>query len=261
MPAPSPRIAVVLTIGGIAGFLSGLFGIGGGIVMVPLLILVAGFSQQHAAATSLAAIIPTAAVAASTYVASGAVPANQFGFGLVLAGGAAVLAPFGSRALRTWNVSIVRWAFIAMLAVTAIVIFVTIPERAEQLEWTFPTVVTLLGIGAVMGFAAGLLGVGGGILAVPILILIGVSDLTAKTLSLIAMVPAAVAGTIGSHRAQLVEWSTVLPLGITTALVAPLGVWASVALPPAWANPLLAALIVYAALQLTVRAIRDARRG
>ncbi len=148
-----------------------------------------------------------------------------------------------------------------MLAVTAVMVFVTVPERTAHLEWSLQTVVTLLVIGAVMGFAAGLLGVGGGILAVPILILLGVSDLTAKTLSLIAMVPAALSGTLGSHRAGLVQWSTAVPLGITTALAAPIGVWASVTIPPDWANPLLAALIVYAAVQLADRAIRESRRG
>ena len=261
MPTPTPRLPVVVAIGTVAGFLSGMFGIGGGIIMVPLLVLAAGFPQRQASATSLAAIIPTAAVAASTYLASGSVPASQIGFGLVIAVGAAVIAPLGAWALRTWKVSLVRWIFIALLAVTAVMVFVTVPERSAHLDWSPSTIAALLGLGALMGFAAGLLGVGGGILATPILILLGVSDLTAKPLSLIAMVPAALSGTVGSHRAGLVQWTTAVPLGITTALAAPIGVWASVSLPAEWANPLLAALIVYAAVQLADRAIRESRRG
>lgn len=261
MPTPTPRLPVILAIGVVAGFLSGMFGIGGGIIMVPLLVLAAGLPQRAASATSLAAIIPTAAIAASVYLGSGFVPVSQLGFGLVIAIGAAALAPLGARALRTWNVSLVRWIFIGMLAVTAAMVFVTIPEREAHLEWSPASVVSLLAIGALMGFAAGLLGVGGGILAVPILILMGVSDLTAKALSLVAMVPAAVSGTISSGRQGLVNWKVAIPLGATTAAVAPLGVWASVSLPQEWSNPLLATVIVYAAVQLADRAIREARKG
>jgi len=261
VPTPTPRLPVLVAIGVVAGFLSGMFGIGGGIVLVPLLALVAGFPQRQASATSLVAIIPTAAIAATVYLASGAVPWTQIGFGLVIAAGSAAMAPIGARALRTWNVSIVRWIFIGMLALTATMVFVSVPERAAHLDWSAPTVVMLVAIGALMGFAAGLLGVGGGILAVPILVLLGISDLTSKALSLIAMVPAAVSGTISSSRAGLVQWNSAIPLGIATAAAAPLGVWASVSLPAEWANPLLALLIVYAAIQLSIRALGDSRKG
>jgi uncharacterized protein len=56
---------VVLVVGGAsAGFLSGLFGVGGGLVMVPVLVLLVGMTQHRAHATSLAAIIPIAVVGA-----------------------------------------------------------------------------------------------------------------------------------------------------------------------------------------------------
>lgn len=229
--------------------------------MVPLLILAAGFSQREASATSLVAIVPTAAVAAVAYISSGVVPWSAIGFGAVIAVGSVALAPLGSAALRTWNVYLVRWVFIGLLIVTAALIFVTVPERASQLDWTVSTVVVLVAIGAVMGFTAGLLGVGGGILAVPALILMGVSDLTAKTLSLVAIVPAAISGSVGSSKAGLVDWRTALPMGIATTAVAPFGVWLSVTIPAEWANPLLAVLILAAASQLAVRAIQQSRRG
>ncbi|MGZ4308185.1 MAG: sulfite exporter TauE/SafE family protein [Gaiellaceae bacterium] len=53
-------VAALLGVG--AGVLSGLFGVGGGILFVPTLTLVLGLSQIHAEATSLLAILPTAAV-------------------------------------------------------------------------------------------------------------------------------------------------------------------------------------------------------
>jgi len=50
-----------------AGVLSGLFGVGGGIVMVPAMVLLAGLTQQRASATSLASIVPIAAVGAFVF--------------------------------------------------------------------------------------------------------------------------------------------------------------------------------------------------
>jgi uncharacterized protein len=55
-------VAVIL--GFLAGVLSGLFGVGGGVLFVPTLALVLGLTQVHAEATSLLAIIPTALLGA-----------------------------------------------------------------------------------------------------------------------------------------------------------------------------------------------------
>lgn len=56
-PIKMSTILFLICIGLLAGFLSGILGIGGGVVMVPLLILV-GFTQHQAQGTSLAAMIP-----------------------------------------------------------------------------------------------------------------------------------------------------------------------------------------------------------
>ncbi len=61
---PSRRTLTLAGVGTLAGLFSGLFGIGGGIVLVPLLILVLRFGEREATGTSLAAIVLIAAVAA-----------------------------------------------------------------------------------------------------------------------------------------------------------------------------------------------------
>jgi uncharacterized membrane protein YfcA len=66
MPAMSsrlPRLAVIATVG---GAFSGLFGVGGGTVIVPLLILWFGYREREATGTSLLAIVVIAALAAGT---------------------------------------------------------------------------------------------------------------------------------------------------------------------------------------------------
>jgi uncharacterized membrane protein YfcA len=59
------RVAILAAIGTAGGAFSGLFGIGGGVVMVPLLILWLGYEERTATGTSLAAIAPIAATAAA----------------------------------------------------------------------------------------------------------------------------------------------------------------------------------------------------
>lgn len=67
----------LVLIGLAAGFFSALFGVGGGIVIVPLLILAAGFSARPAAATSLAAIGITALAGVVAYAVLGRVHATE----------------------------------------------------------------------------------------------------------------------------------------------------------------------------------------
>ena len=62
--AAAPNLLLLAGIGLGAGVLSGLFGVGGGIIMVPAMVLLAGMTQQRASASSLAAIVPIAAVGA-----------------------------------------------------------------------------------------------------------------------------------------------------------------------------------------------------
>ncbi|MDQ3630232.1 MAG: sulfite exporter TauE/SafE family protein [Actinomycetota bacterium] len=68
---PRRRTLALAAIGTVAGLFSGLFGVGGGIVMVPLLVLWLGYGDREATGTSLAAIVVIATVAALTHGAYG----------------------------------------------------------------------------------------------------------------------------------------------------------------------------------------------
>ena len=258
----APRALTFTVIGLLAGILAGFFGVGGGIVVVPLLILLLHTDQRQASITSLVAIIPTSLVAASAFLASGTVPWDQTVFGIIIAIGSTITAPLGTWALRTWKTTTVRWIFIVVMLVAAIQAVYDFPDRNSHLEWSVETVIMLIASGAVMGFVAGLLGVGGGLLIVPLLILgFGVSDLTAKALSLIAMFPAAVSGTIGSARAGAVNLKAGMSLGVPMALASVVGVWLATITPVEWANPLLAGLMTYSVIQLAIRTIHSMRKG
>lgn len=245
-------------IGVVAGLFSGFFGVGGGIIMVPLLVSVLAVEHKTATVMSLAAIIPTAAVGALGFVASQSVPIDQLVFGAVIAVGGIMTAPLGTRALRRLNVRAIRWAFVSVLVGTAVMVFVTLPSRDVLLEWSLVTVLQLFILGCVMGFVAGLLGVGGGLIAVPVLIvLFGVSDLNAKALSLVAMIPAAISGTLSTARVSAFPTKPSVALGAGAAVTSLGGVWLATVVPVAAAQALLAAFIVYAAITMALRNVRS----
>lgn len=90
------RNVIFVAIGAAAGLASGLLGVGGGTVMVPLLVTLVAFSQHRAHATSLAAIVPIASVAVAVFAVEGAV---EYDTAALLAGGAILGAPLGARAM------------------------------------------------------------------------------------------------------------------------------------------------------------------
>lgn len=61
---PEPSSGLFVAIGLVAGVLSGVFGIGGGVVILPALIYLAGFTQHRATGTSLAVLLPPIGFAA-----------------------------------------------------------------------------------------------------------------------------------------------------------------------------------------------------
>lgn len=87
--AGTPAVGVGL----VAGIFSGLLGVGGGIIIVPLLVALIHLSQHQAHATSLAAIIPIGAVGALTFALGGEIDLEVAG---LLALGTLVGAPLGA---------------------------------------------------------------------------------------------------------------------------------------------------------------------
>jgi uncharacterized membrane protein YfcA len=103
----------LVLIGLVAGLFSALFGVGGGIVIVPLLLLVAGFEPRTAAATSLAAIGLIAAVGVVSYSLRGEV---KPGAALVLGIPAAIGAIGGARLQQRLQGRTLTIAFAVLLA-------------------------------------------------------------------------------------------------------------------------------------------------
>lgn len=256
----SPRfILACIGTGLAAGLLSGLFGVGGGTVIVPLLVLFLGFDQRLAAGTSLAAIVPTATVGVISYAIHGSVawiPA------LILAVGAVGGAQIGTWLLARISQNALRWAFIGFLGVVIVTLFIVVPSREATLELTWLSGAGLLALGVVTGIMAGLLGVGGGIIVVPALMfLFGTSDLVAKGTSLLMMIPTAISGTFGNVRRKNVNLLAAVLVGGGAITTTALGAWIATLLDPLTANILFAVFLTFIAIQMAMKAIRAGRKS
>jgi len=206
-----------LLIGLVAGAFGGLVGLGGGVVMVPLMVGVAGLQQKQAHGTSLVALVFTGLVGAATYATKGRVDVVA---ALLLAVTATFTARYGARyahALPEWKL---KRSFGAFLLVVAVILLAR-PWLAGAPHpvgpWT--KAVVLLSTGAFAGFLSGMMGVGGGSIMVPAMVLLaGFPQVLAQGSSLLAMVPAGASGAQTHWKlGNVVRW--LLPGLITGILI------------------------------------------
>jgi hypothetical protein len=170
---------VLLIVGVLAGVLSGMFGIGGGIVIVPVLVALFGYGFQEAVATSLAALLmPVAIFAVIAYYRAGKM---QLPISALIAVGLIFGGLAGAELAQRMDVTVVErlygifllyasWRFVEprkWLAEYRAGVVSTAQTQTEMpdIAWYF---ILLLGLGA--GVISGMFGVGGGIVIVPALV-------------------------------------------------------------------------------------------
>ncbi|MBT8198236.1 MAG: sulfite exporter TauE/SafE family protein [Acidimicrobiia bacterium] len=113
----TPRPAMTLALGLFAGFVAGLFGIGGGVVIVPGLVLLLGFAQSRASGTSVATIIFSAAAGAASFALGDAV---DWSAAASIAAGSVFGAFLGARFIEHVPVHWLARAFVVILLVAAV---------------------------------------------------------------------------------------------------------------------------------------------
>ncbi len=118
------QIAIFILIGLAAGVLAGLFGIGGGIIVVPSLILLAGMEQHTATGTSLVALLlPVGILGVWNYYQSGSITTEHIKFGLIVAVGLFVGTFFGSKLSLGLSKETLQKMFAVFLFVLSIYLF------------------------------------------------------------------------------------------------------------------------------------------
>lgn len=246
---------ILLAVGLFAGFIAGLFGVGGGIFIAPGLMLLGGFPQRAAHGTSLATSALFAAAGVVAYALNDAV--DVIAALLIFAGsGLGVLA--GVELLNRVRVRTLQVAFVLLLAVTAGRMLAGTPDAAGEFSLTVAAAFALAGCGVLVGLVAGLMGVGGGVIVVPALVLIfELGDVTAKGTSLLVVLPTAIIGTLRNLRHDNVDLRGALLIGAGGMLSAFGGGLLAGVIAPEVSAGLFAGLLMIIALRLA----RDILRG
>ena len=231
---------------------------GGGFIVIPLLTLLLGFDLKHASATSLVVIVITAAAGVIGFAFhSGVVwvPA------LALSIGSITGSYIGARLLKFIPSVYLMWGFSALLIGLAIRLMFDASEQGSgDVTTSWPALLGMLGLGLGAGLLSGLLGVGGGILVVPLLVIaFGLTNVEAKGTSLVMMIPAGLSGTYVNLKNKLVDVRAGVIIGLVAAAVSYAGVALAVVMPSMLSNILFALLMLYTAVQFILRAIKTVR--
>lgn len=183
----------LIAIGLAAGLLGAILGVGGGIVILPLLVYLFHYDQRQAAGTSLGAIAFTATFAAILYAIQGHQhPAEAALLGIPA--GFGVLA--GTALQQRLPLRLLSLLFAALVLVVGLRLlepgWFGFHEVQHRSTWVYALA---LAIGCAGGVLAGLFGIGGGILFVPtFVLLLTLSQIDAAATSLLAMLPATYLG-------------------------------------------------------------------
>lgn len=238
----SHPLGKVVVVGLVSGLFGGLFGVGGGFIIVPGLVYLLGFDQRLAHGTSLTAVLPIAVASLITYWAAGDV---DWIYSAWIAVGAVAGAVVGTSLLQVIPKRPLIIIFCVVLGISAIRLL--IPNGAETPPPAIGLAVALglIAVGLVAGIMAGLLGVGGGIIIVPsLVVLYSIAPVLAKGISVAVIIPTAIIGTWRNR----VKSNTQIPVGVVVGVsgivTAVIGGIISARLSSTLSNVLFAALLI-----------------
>ncbi len=255
-------------VGALSGLLAGLFGIGGGLVIVPALnaLFAAGLvdidpqARMHVAiGSSLGVIVFTAISSVRAHHRLGSVvwPAVRGLVPGVVAGG--LLGAFIADALDTRALEIVFGVFAALMALR----IATGREAPADAGGRLPSAGGFAAAGTIIGSVSALVGIGGGVMTVPYLGWHGVPIRKAVGTAAACTLPVAAAGAVGYVFAGAgapvppgstgyLYWPAVGGIAVASVLTAPLGARLAHALPVKRLRQLFALLLVVVALDMAL---------
>ena len=255
--ATSTHTVRVVLVGLVAGFLSGLFGVGGGILIVPALVLLLGFTQRLAHGTSLAAVLPIAIASLTSYAIEDKV---DWKVGALLAVGAVAGAVIGTHILHRLPHDMLAIIFAVLLVATAVRLLFDHSDAGGRGDLHPLTIISLVIVGLITGVLAGLLGVGGGIFVVPAMVVgYGIPAAVAKGTSLAMIVPTSIVGTWRNRANHNVDLRVAVVLGLAGVVSAFIGGKISVGMSERTSNILFALLLLFVATRMALLVIASRR--
>lgn len=237
-------IVSYLGVGAVAGLLAGLFGVGGGLVIVPMLVYLMAWQglppdsiMKIALGTSLATIVFTSISSFYAHHRRGAV---QWPIVRGLAPGIVAGTMLGSSVAANLPTAALKIVFVAFVAFTVYrLLWSSKPGTTRPL----PGLYGMLGVGGTIGTVSSLVGIGGGSLSVPFMLWCGVPAHRAIGTSAAIGFPIAISGALGymlnGWRAEnlphyslgYVYLPALMGIAVASVLTAPLGVRLAHSLP------------------------------
>ncbi len=204
-----------IIIGLAGGFFGSMVGLGGAVVIIPLLTGWAKVSQHKAHATSLVAVVFTGLIGAVAYAGGGAL---DWGIAVPVAIAAVITSTVAAAYSARVPAGILKRVFGILLLAAALVLIFGADFAGQGIGggWRLPAAILL---GLMSGALTGLLGIGGGAFIVPLLVLaFGLDQHIAQGTSLAVMIPAGIAGTAVHASNKRIDFRLVLGLIIGVAI-------------------------------------------
>nr|WP_275253711.1 sulfite exporter TauE/SafE family protein [Achromobacter xylosoxidans] len=229
-------IALCLGAGCLIGFMGGVLGIGGGMIAIPALVLLMGMSQQLAQGTALIMVLPTIMMAVRKYNQQTRIDRRV---ALAGAGGAVVFTWVGARLALGIDSGVLRLSFAVFLFFIALFYAWQTwragrARRAPRAGGNAPvfTPRRAAALGVLCGTLGGFFGVGGAVLAVPIITTVfRLPQTTAQALALCMVIPGSAVALVTYSWAGQADWLVGLPLAAGSLLFVPVGVRLAYRLP------------------------------
>lgn len=241
-----------IAFGAVLGTLGGVFGIGGGLIAIPALGLLFGLDQQLAQGTALVMVVPNVLLALWRYHQRNRIDLRN---ALALGGGGLLFAWLGSLLAVGLNPVLMRKGFIGFLLLMAALNVARLIARpvapASVLKHGWPWLGALGGFAGLMG---GLFGVGGAVVATPVLTAVfGASQVVAQGLSLALAAPSTSITLVTYALHQHVNWPMGAAMAVGGLLSISWGVRIAYALPERTLRLAFCAFLLLCALLLGLK--------
>ena len=246
------ELMMYLLLGAALGTVGGLFGIGGGLIAIPALGVLFGLDQQLAQGTALVMVVPNVMLALWRYHQRNRIELRH---ALPLASMGFSFAWLGSIWAVGIDAQVMRIGFVVFLVALSVYnlmrMFMTAAAPTAQMRYPWPWLGVL---GAASGAMGGLFGVGGAVVATPVLTsLFGTTQVVAQGLSLALALPSTgvTLATYAFH--QQVDWTIALPMAVGGLLSISWGVKIAHALPERLLRGLFCGFLVLCAVMLAFK--------
>jgi uncharacterized membrane protein YfcA len=249
--------AAAAALGLAAGVFGGMFGVGGGLVMVPGMVLLMSVPQHRAHATSVAAIVAAATAAVVPLAVDGRV--HWDAAALLLAGGMTGAFAGARLIARVSPVWLARLFVVVVIAAAARMAF-SGPDATAAADTSLDpwAIAGLTAAGLLAGGLAAALGIGGGIVYVPALVaLFGFGQHDAQATSLAVIVPTTFVAAWVHGKAGRVDWPKAIALGAGGVAGGAIGAVSALAVDGLVLRRMFAGILVVVAYRMLRKANRE----